>query len=258
MPFTYNDSVIKNKRYISSGVSATCNTVLNKTGPITKEDLLELRSVIISMMASGMSPREINEKFNLGYADFGSFVKQALGVNLRSKRDAVKLSYTNRGYGLSGRDEYRSLCSFKFDPYSIPSVPGYADLLKEGMYSETNKTGFTRDHMISVEFGWRNNIDPKIISHPANCEFLSMSANAAKNQNCSITIETLIHRIENMEFSTVERNAISVSKSNETKKRISIAMQNKMKITNGKTNTSIDKHSPIPDGFWRGITRGLK
>ena len=35
-------------------------------------------------------------------------------------------------------------------------------------------------------------IDPKIISHPANCEFLLHSHNAAKTHTNSVTIDELL------------------------------------------------------------------
>lgn len=54
----------------------------------------------------------------------------------------------------------------------------------------------TKDHMVSVTYGFLHNIDPYLISHPANCMILSNSSNSSKNSSCSITINELIERVE--------------------------------------------------------------
>ena len=76
------------------------------------------------------------------------------------------------------------------------------DLIREyGWYSPSNSSnpnlnGVSRDHMISVQYGFENGIDPKIISHPANCRLILQTENFKKRNNCSITIEELIDRID--------------------------------------------------------------
>ena len=59
-----------------------------------------------------------------------------------------------------------------------------------------NPNGVSRDHMYSVMEGYRNNIDPSIISHPANCKLLLQKNNASKFDGSSITFEELLDRIE--------------------------------------------------------------
>ena len=50
--------------------------------------------------------------------------------------------------------------------------------------------------MVSVKYGYENNIDPKIISHPANCQLLIHNENVKKYIRCDLTIEELINKIE--------------------------------------------------------------
>ena len=50
--------------------------------------------------------------------------------------------------------------------------------------------------MFSVREGFELNIDPKIISHPANCQLLIHSQNISKHKKSSITLEELLKRIE--------------------------------------------------------------
>ena len=62
-----------------------------------------------------------------------------------------------------------------------------------------NTTGCVRDHLLSRRYGFDNNIDPEIISHPANCEIVLHVENvrrAHSNDNL-ITLEELLERIEN-------------------------------------------------------------
>lgn len=105
---------------------------------------------------------------------------------LRSKRPAL----TN----------YRSDCAFKFNLRDYPTEFNFALIAQHGWYKAKNRgdnlTGISRDHMVSVRFGFDNNIDPKIISHPANCQLLVHGENISKNIKCSITLKELLERIK--------------------------------------------------------------
>jgi hypothetical protein len=95
---------------------------------------------------------------------------------------------------------YRSACAFSFSVYNFPEEFNLELLEKYGWYKASNKgnnlNGISRDHMVSVRYGFDNNIDPKIISHPANCQLLPHSSNVSKYTKCSITLEDLLLRIE--------------------------------------------------------------
>lgn len=49
--------------------------------------------------------------------------------------------------------------------------------------------------MYSIMEGYKNNIDPKIISHPANCKLMIHNENVSKNFRCSINIIDLKEKI---------------------------------------------------------------
>jgi len=55
--------------------------------------------------------------------------------------------------------------------------------------------GVSRDHVISVAYGFENNIDPLIIKHPANCQLLRHSDNSSKHIKCDMVIENLLEKI---------------------------------------------------------------
>ena len=119
----------------------------------------------------------------------GRIEKQA--SKIRGKRkitDKEKIAYI----------EYREKCAFNLSGYEISKIKGY-ELLKEfSMYHKTKNTnGVVRDHRISIWNGWTNKIDPVLISHPANCEFISHRDNASKSISISIELSELKTEIEN-------------------------------------------------------------
>ncbi len=74
-------------------------------------------------------------------------------------------------------------------------------LLKEyGVFNPNKNTkGCVRDHLLSRRYGFDNNIDPDIISHPANCEIVLHSENVrrANGNDNLITLDELLERIKN-------------------------------------------------------------
>lgn len=111
-----------------------------------------------------------------------------LGLSRRLKRDPKVYS------------DYKALCKFRFHLGDFPDEFDF-DLLKEhGMYKvkqgdKNNTSGISRDHMVSVSFGFKNNIDSALISHPANCRLMLHSENSKKHIKCDISIEQLKERI---------------------------------------------------------------
>lgn len=95
---------------------------------------------------------------------------------------------------------YRHECDFKF---KIEDYPEYFDLSlieKYGRYSPRNKgnnlNGISKDHLLSINDGFKNKIDPKIISHPANCILRRHKENQSKGFKSFITLNELLKRIE--------------------------------------------------------------
>jgi len=103
--------------------------------------------------------------------------------------------------GKENLNTYRRDASFKFNLKDYPDKFNFGLIEKHGWYSAANRdnnlNGISRDHMVSVKYGFENNIDPKIIGHPANCKLMQHSKNSSKHSECSITLEDLMERIEN-------------------------------------------------------------
>lgn len=101
------------------------------------------------------------------------------------------------------RQYYASLCKFRFSISQFPSWFNNELIIKYGWYSTPgskkgikNLNGVSRDHRISIEYGWLTNIDPKLISHPANCQLIPHKENQHKNVKSSITLEELLNEIQ--------------------------------------------------------------
>lgn len=104
---------------------------------------------------------------------------------------------------LTGTDKdiisYRKLCSFDINEKNICTIKGYRLLLENGWYHPThNPNGVVRDHRLSIHFGYKNKnkIDPNIIGHIANCEFLLNTNNCSKGSRSSMTLSELQYEIE--------------------------------------------------------------
>ncbi len=106
---------------------------------------------------------------------------------------------------------YSYQCRFTFSISKYPQLFDYAaDLIKEyGWYSASNKgnnlSGCSRDHLYSINDGFKNNVDPKIMSHPINCKIIPHRINQSKNKKSDITLTELLEKIklfEGMELAT--------------------------------------------------------
>lgn len=106
--------------------------------------------------------------------------------------------------------KYRVDSNFKFSLNEYPNEFDFTLVERYGWYSPTNKNnnlnGVSRDHMFSVREGFEKGIDPKIISHPANCRLMIHNDNISKNKKSVITIEELLERIKKIEEKYMNRD----------------------------------------------------
>lgn len=92
-------------------------------------------------------------------------------------------------------NQYRYRARFIFTKEDLEKVKGYNLLCQKGFFSKNNILGVVKDHRLSIKFGFDNNIDPRIIGHPTNCEFMYYSKNASKSANSSLTLVELLDLI---------------------------------------------------------------
>ena len=99
----------------------------------------------------------------------------------------------------AGFNKYKDMCKFVFDLKRFPEEFSFDLINKYGFYSPSNKNnnlnGVSKDHMVSVKYGFENKIDPRIISHPANCQLMTQNENTAKSDKCSLTLAELLDRM---------------------------------------------------------------
>lgn len=104
---------------------------------------------------------------------------------------------------------YYVQCKFNFDVYDYPEWFDLSRLTELGWYTASNRGGnlggISRDHMISVKYGFLNSISPEVISHPANCNLVSQNENSKKKTACSLTIDELMLRINAFNAHVAER-----------------------------------------------------
>ena len=102
-------------------------------------------------------------------------------------------------------ENYYKKCKFTFNVYQYDKWFDLTLLEQCGWYKAKNRgdnlDGISRDHKFSVKEGFINNIDPRLISHPANCELKKHRENQSKHTKCSLTLEQLIEEIK--KFDTI-------------------------------------------------------
>lgn len=95
---------------------------------------------------------------------------------------------------------YKDNCSFKFNLNDFATDFDFSLIEIFGWYAPKNHgnnlNGVSRDHMYSIVEGYKNNIPPEIIAHPANCMLMTHSENASKRTKCSITLDELKNKIK--------------------------------------------------------------
>jgi len=131
--------------------------------------------------------------------DCGSILKYKYRHRKYCNKDCMSnFLYKN----MSEYNRYKKDSSFTFSLNEYPDKFNFTLIEEYGWYSPSNSkkpnlNGISRDHMFSVNSGFKLGIDPKLIAHPANCKLMKHNDNVSKNNECSITYEDLIERIKN-------------------------------------------------------------
>ena len=137
-------------------------------------------------------------------------VKKFIDFLIETAKEEQKL-YLNSLYEINSIEKYRYLARFNItDPIIFNNIKGITNYNKHGFYSKNNINGVVKDHKVSIKYGFDNKIDPLIIGHPANCEFLFYYQNSIKSSNNSISFERLLLEIK--EFNKTVKSLKSDSK----------------------------------------------
>lgn len=94
---------------------------------------------------------------------------------------------------------YKNSCKFKFNLSDYPEEFDFSLISQFGWYKPKNRgnnmNGVSRDHIVSIKFGWENSISPEIISHPANCCLMRHNDNVSKGKKIGMSVEELKAKI---------------------------------------------------------------
>lgn len=186
-----------------------CRNCANSRGPRTEEFKLAVRNKLLGTKQSAetiKSKSGDNHPKRKGKNLPQYRIISCLNCNLEfvSKREThnfcSRLCYNLHFEEIrSDWEQYSISCRFNFNVYDYPNWFDLALIEEFGWYKASNKgnnlEGISRDHSYSLKEGFRNNIDPKIISHPANCVLMKQNENSKKKTKCNITIEELLERI---------------------------------------------------------------
>lgn len=154
---------------------------------------------------SGVSVRDLCKNNKIG---INSIVKaNAAGLlKTRSLSEALSLSLRNKPRDYSSTllnktalEKYRLECRFKFALSDFPEEFDFALIEQHGWYRAKNRgdnqQGVSRDHAVSVRFGFDNNIPASHIAHPANCVLMQHHLNASKGRKNLFSYDELLERI---------------------------------------------------------------
>jgi len=96
--------------------------------------------------------------------------------------------------------KYKQETNFKFSLNDYPNEFDFSLIEIYGWYKPKNKGdnlgGVSRDHMLSVRDGFNRGINPKLLSHPANCQLMIHNENVSKNKKSILTYDELLERID--------------------------------------------------------------
>jgi len=183
----------KRKIFCSHNCSASYNNGKRKISEETKKIMSEAR-------IKNLNNSEIKIKYD-NNPNYCKTCNNELPFNIRNSffcSKECRITYNRKD--LTPYQIYYRNCQFKFGLSDYPNEFDFTLIEKYGWYQAKNHGnnlgGISRDHMISIKYGFENNIDFKIISHPANCKLMIHNENVSKHKNCSITLDDLLIKIE--------------------------------------------------------------
>jgi len=155
---------------------------------------------------SGMSIRDLLEKFRMSFRTFHKaknlklFVPRDLSSAMKTRLLSNPRDYSDVRDKRSALTNYRADCAFKFNLADYPAEFDFTLIESHGWYKPKNRgdnlTGVSRDHSVSVRYGFDHNIPAEHLAHPANCVLMQHGKNVSKGKNISMSYAGLLKRIE--------------------------------------------------------------
>ena len=155
---------------------------------------------------SGKSIRDLTKIYSMAGKTFIKAAKLGL-FKPRSQSDAGKnrakikpTDYSEARKNRSALQNYRADCAFKFNLSDYPDEFDFTLIESYGWYKPKNRgdnlTGVSRDHIISVRYGFDNQLPAEHLAHPANCVLMKHGENVSKGKKIGMSYDDLLKRIE--------------------------------------------------------------
>jgi len=161
---------------------------------------------IQNLYDSGMSIRDLLEKFRMSFKTFNKakklklFVPRDLSSAMKTRLLINPRDYSEVRNKRSALANYRADCAFKFNLADYSAEFDFTLIESYGWYKPKNRgdnlTGISRDHSVSVRYGFDHNIPAEHLAHPANCVLMQHGKNVSKGKNISMSYDDLLNRIE--------------------------------------------------------------
>ena len=98
-------------------------------------------------------------------------------------------------------------------------IPNGLNMLNEfGVFhASLNNNGVVRDHIVGRRYGFKHQVFPVIMRHPANCQILRQIENVSKsrkkslNSDCQMTLDELFEKIEKYDGDWIEQEIVMES-----------------------------------------------
>lgn len=149
----------------------------------------------MSKSKKGKRPFEMTDDIrrNIGIASKNKWTDD---YKVKHRKTMEKLGYWIPLEEKSDYDVYFVQSNWKERMVEYVSIEEKDLLSKRGMFCPyKNKNGLVRDHIYSRFQGFVNCIDPLILTHPVNCQFITKEENISKGNNEIWTKDDLFDRI---------------------------------------------------------------
>ena len=118
----------------------------------------------------------------------------------KTKYCSKKCVASERRKHLPEYEKYKRQCKFEFSLKDYPREFDFSMIEQHGWYKAKNRgnnlNGVSRDHIISIKWGFENGVSTEHIRHPANCQLMRHNENVSKGKKKSISIEELRDKIK--------------------------------------------------------------
>ena len=192
----YNDS---RKKFCNSSCAAKYNNLGKKHSEKTKK---KIKFGVLKKHYSNIDEKNISNVYIKICECCGKNFNAKLHPNQKfcSRKCARNYRRLKEIQNIEEQKIYYSQAKFKFSLKTYPNEFDFNLINENGWYKASNHgnnlNGVSRDHMFSVDAGYKQNIDPYLISHPANCKLMLHEDNFRKLSKCSITLDELIERVD--------------------------------------------------------------